>query len=149
MCSLSGLVDNWTDNEYGHWLRRPINEHHGSISPTFYKQLLLAQIPKAQKKTVKFSSFIALLGSACVKAACRKLVKLTPGVCHGIRLTKQDDYFLIISLYYVNYSVKVNSNVPSSVLSSVPSCISKYTFCFLLEDDRNKRLRSLANLVQK
>ena len=93
----------------------------GSISPTFYKQLLRAQIPKAQK----FSSFIALLGSACVKAACRKLVKLTPGVCHGIRLTKRDDYFLIISLYYVNYSVKVNSNVPSSVLSHVPSCISQ------------------------
>jgi len=31
-----------------------------------------------KKKTVKSSSFIALLGSASVKAACRILVKLTP-----------------------------------------------------------------------
>ena len=36
--------------------------------------------PKSAKKTVKLSSFIALLGSARVKAACRTLVKLTPGV---------------------------------------------------------------------
>ena len=34
--------------------------------------------PKSAKKTVKLSSFIALLGSARVKAACRMLVKLTP-----------------------------------------------------------------------
>ena len=32
---------------------------------------------KSAKKTVKLSSFIALLGSACVKAARRMLVKLT------------------------------------------------------------------------
>jgi len=50
-----------------------------SISPTFYKQLLLAKIPKAKKKTVKLSSFIALLGSARVKATRRTLVKLTQG----------------------------------------------------------------------
>ena len=35
--------------------------------------------PKSAKKTVKFSSFIALLGSARVKAARRMLVKLPPG----------------------------------------------------------------------
>jgi hypothetical protein len=34
--------------------------------------------PKSAKKTVKLSSFIALLGSARVKATCRTLVKLTP-----------------------------------------------------------------------
>ena len=34
--------------------------------------------PKIAKKTVKFSSFIALLGSSHVKAARRTLVKLTP-----------------------------------------------------------------------
>ena len=33
--------------------------------------------PKSAKKTVKLSSFFALLGSACVKAAHRMLVKLT------------------------------------------------------------------------
>ena len=35
--------------------------------------------PKSAKKTVKLSSFIALLGSASVKAAFRMLMKLTPG----------------------------------------------------------------------
>ena len=34
--------------------------------------------PKSAKKTVKLSSFIALLGSARLKAAHRTLVKLTP-----------------------------------------------------------------------
>ena len=34
--------------------------------------------PKSTKKTVKLSSFIALLGFAHVKAAHRMLVKLTP-----------------------------------------------------------------------
>ena len=36
--------------------------------------------PKSAKKTVKLSSFIALLGSARVKAARRTLVKLTTGL---------------------------------------------------------------------
>jgi len=51
--------------------------HQGSISATIYKQLLPKQILKAQKKTVKLSVFLALLGSALVKAACRMLMKLT------------------------------------------------------------------------
>ena len=34
--------------------------------------------PKSAKKTVMSSSFFAPLGSACVKAACRMLMKLTP-----------------------------------------------------------------------
>jgi len=51
-----------------------------SISSMFYEQLLSAQIPKTQKKTVKSSVFLgsALLGSARVKAAHRTLMKLTP-----------------------------------------------------------------------
>ena len=51
-----------------------------SISPTFYEQLLRAQIPKAQKKRVKLSSFFAILESAHVKPVRRILVKLTPGI---------------------------------------------------------------------
>jgi len=35
--------------------------------------------PKSAKKTVKLAIFFALLGSAFVKAACRMLMKLTPG----------------------------------------------------------------------
>jgi len=50
----------------------------GSISPMFHKQLLHAQILKAKKKTVRLSVFLALSGSACAKADCRTLVKLTP-----------------------------------------------------------------------
>jgi len=50
-----------------------------SISPTFHKQLLLAQIPKAQKDD-NFNVFFVLLGSGCVKAAHRMLMKLTLGV---------------------------------------------------------------------
>ena len=36
--------------------------------------------PKSAKKTVKSSSFFALLGSACVKAACRTLMKCSPNL---------------------------------------------------------------------
>ncbi len=41
------------------------------MSSTFYKQFLLAKIPKVQKD-------ITLLGSLRVKAARRMLMKLTP-----------------------------------------------------------------------
>ncbi len=41
-----------------------------SILPTFYKQLLLTQIPKAQKDSQIIKQYLlVLLGSACVKAA--------------------------------------------------------------------------------
>jgi len=53
-----------------------------SISSTCYEQLLRAKIPKAQKKTVKLSSFFMLLGYASVKAACRTLMKLTHAVTY-------------------------------------------------------------------
>ena len=53
----------------------PAGSSQGSISPTFYEQLLHTQIPKEQK-----SCLFALLESACVKAAQRMLVKLTPAV---------------------------------------------------------------------
>ncbi len=39
-----------------------------SISPTFYMQLLLVQIPKSQKKTDNLTVFFVLSGSVCVKA---------------------------------------------------------------------------------
>jgi len=54
--------------------------NQGSISSTFYEQLLLAQIPKAQKKTYNLTVFFVLLGSALKKAAYRMLIKLTPVV---------------------------------------------------------------------
>jgi len=61
-----------------------ISGDKGSISSTFYKQLLQAHIwkahiRKAQKKTMKLSVFLGLLGSACEKVARRSLMKLTLG----------------------------------------------------------------------
>jgi len=50
----------------------------GSISTTFYKQMLHAQISKARKDTDDLTVFFMLLGSACAKAAHKTLVKLTP-----------------------------------------------------------------------
>jgi hypothetical protein len=58
-----------------------------SISPTFYEQLLHAQIPKAQKR---------LSGSALLKAARGMLMKLTP----GLNFTNIfGTYFLIDSVF--------------------------------------------------
>ncbi len=54
----------------------------GSISPTFYVQLLHAQIPNAQK-IQSSCEFFTLLGSAVHKM----LVKLTPGSCRSCVIT--------------------------------------------------------------
>jgi len=51
----------------------------GSISSTFYMQLLHAQIPNAQKIQGSCQSFLALLGSAHVKSVGKMLVKSAPG----------------------------------------------------------------------
>ena len=48
-----------------------------SISPTFYEQLYLLRSPK-RKKDCQVKQLLALMGFACVKAARRTLVKLTP-----------------------------------------------------------------------
>ncbi len=45
-----------------------------SISSTFYKQILLVQIPKVQKRLTTWLTFFVFLGSASIKAACRKLM---------------------------------------------------------------------------
>ena len=49
-----------------------------SILPTDYVQLLRGQIPKAKKDRVKSSSFFALLGSVCIKAACKHVDEIDP-----------------------------------------------------------------------
>jgi len=50
------------------------------ISLAFYKQLLHAKIPKVQKYINDLTVFFALLDSVPAKAACKMLVKSTPGV---------------------------------------------------------------------
>jgi len=47
-----------------------------SISPTFYKQLLLAQFPKAQK--IRLYCLFALFGSVHVKAICKYVGEIDP-----------------------------------------------------------------------
>jgi hypothetical protein len=51
---------------------------HRSISPTFYEQLLGAQIPNAQKETDDFTVFFSLLGSAPTKAAHKNVGEIEP-----------------------------------------------------------------------
>jgi len=45
-----------------------------------YEQFLRTQIPKALKRQYSCQSFFTLLGSACIIAARRTLMKLTPSV---------------------------------------------------------------------
>jgi hypothetical protein len=45
-----------------------------------YAQLLCVQIQKAQKHNDDLTIILALLGSVHVKAACKTLLKFTPGV---------------------------------------------------------------------
>jgi len=52
----------------------------------FYRQLLRAQILKAQK-----DSLFLLLGSGHVKAVCKMLMKLSPGVVHNDKIFIIDD----------------------------------------------------------
>ena len=55
--------------------------HLGTISSTFYEQLCSRRSRK-RKKTYNLPVFFALLGSACVKAACKTLAILTPELCN-------------------------------------------------------------------
>jgi len=50
-----------------------------SISPTFYRQLLHGQIPKAQKMTVKLSVSFCTFGICVLKSITKTLVKSTFG----------------------------------------------------------------------
>jgi len=52
----------------------------GSISPTFYTQLLPTQILEVQKSLSSHQWLFELLGSVHVKAARKMLVKSTPAV---------------------------------------------------------------------
>jgi len=53
-------------------------EIRGRFHHHVYQQLLRAQIPKAQKRQSSRQYLFALLGSACKKALCKILVKLSP-----------------------------------------------------------------------
>ena len=55
----------------------------GSISPTFYEQLLRVQRSRKRKKQLNLTFFLAILGSVLAKAARKTLVKLTPEMQSG------------------------------------------------------------------
>jgi len=74
----------------------------GLISPTFYTQLLCAQIPKAQKDSQVITVFLRL-GSAQAKAAHKTLAKMTPDLLEKKLLGVQ-------SLYYRQGFVRVKKN---------------------------------------
>jgi len=59
--------------------RRPVIDQV-SISSTFYVQLLRSQVPKGPNDTADLTIFFAHSGSTCIKAVCRTLMKLSPGV---------------------------------------------------------------------
>jgi len=50
----------------------------GSISPTFYGQLLCPKIPKAQKETDNLTFFLSFWGSAHVKVAHKHVGEIDP-----------------------------------------------------------------------
>ena len=53
------------------------NKYQGSISPSFYEQLLHPQIPKAQKDS-QVKQLFAFLGSESVKAAPKHVDEIDP-----------------------------------------------------------------------
>ena len=76
----------------------PISVFHlGSISPTFYVQLLRLQIPKVQKRHSTQAAFW-VLGSAGVKAACKHFDEID---LRSFSVEVQDDW----------YSCKITSNI--------------------------------------
>jgi hypothetical protein len=54
--------------------------------------------PKSIKKTVKLSIFFTLSGYTSVKAVCRMLMKLTPGINLFILIFYFNTYFIAIKL---------------------------------------------------
>jgi hypothetical protein len=60
------------------------------------------------KKYSKVISVFALFGSVCIKAACKTLVKLTPGnVVKGKRVRKRYNQYNDNDNHFVNYLIMV------------------------------------------
>jgi len=70
----------------------------GSISSTFYVQLLLTYIPNAQKRQPSQQCHLALLGPASVKAAHKTLVTLTHA--YGAAFMSAND--LVLNFFFTN-----------------------------------------------
>ena len=72
--------------------------------------------PKSTKKTVKLSSFFALLGSVIVKAARRTLVKLNPDLNHFYNLEFSFRHFLTIIYVLVGFIITNHAAFLSTIV---------------------------------
>ncbi len=74
-----------TDLQNGFFFNSTLKQSYirSLISPTFYAKIFTHEDPKSPKNRVKASFFFALLGSALVNAACKMLLKSTPGIRYG------------------------------------------------------------------
>ncbi len=61
----------WRHILYDPLIAIPSLSHQGSISPTFYEQLLGKQIPKSAIRYWWLDCLFALLGSVCIKAVSK------------------------------------------------------------------------------
>ena len=76
-------------NETIKYLLNSEKSFQGSISPTYYVQLLRTQRSQNCKKQLNLTVFLALLGSGRVKDERKMLVKLTPGIKMALFLNEK------------------------------------------------------------
>jgi len=84
----------------------------GSISSTFYVQILRSQIPNAQKKQSSWQCCLALLGPTSVKAVCKTLMKLSHGGERGTKVSQKS------VTYYLNGSLPHQVTISPTYLRS-------------------------------
>jgi len=104
----------------------------GSISPKFYSQLLRAQIPKEQKIQENHQSFFSLLGSVCIKASSKLLVKSTP--CLGTEdfVFGTEIYFSFAKFIYKSIFIKFSFSLAlKNKIGTVSNRFCDADICFL------------------
>ncbi len=85
-----------------------------------YWQLLQTQIPKAQKNQSCHHCHFALLGSLCIKNACKMLVKLTPDRDRKIRKTRS-----MLCVVKATFGTQRPERLINKLKSPLNVCLSK------------------------
>jgi len=124
-----------------HYLNGSLN---GSISPTFYEQLLLAQIQKVQKYIVDLTIFLCFWHLCAQKQrACKTLLKSTPRVCFLTKWIVEDADRKMLVKFNQSLAQTMPEDV-SSVISLRPSrpftCLYRNRFETNLEYSRSSSL---------
>jgi len=83
----------------------------GQFHKRLHKQLLLASILKVQKKTDNLTTFLALLRSAHIKAACKTLMKLTLGVNYDHHLEVSFSIFITQSHHWTTTTCQQHQQI--------------------------------------